>query len=373
MIISEKNGIFKILKELSKIPLLPLALVFGFVTFLRNRLYDLGLIKSYQPLKHTICVGNLSVGGSGKTPHVEYLINLLKAEFSLATLSRGYKRKTTGYIIADSQSTAEDIGDEPLLYKTKHANLTVCVDVNRVKGVKKLAVHEPSPQIIILDDAFQHRPIKCGLNIVVSEYENLYYNDSLMPVGRLRESKSGMRRADIIVISKTPEKTTPVEIRNVLKDVKPLPHQYVFFSYLKYGDIYSISNVDEKINTLNDLFRYRLIVFTGIANPAPMITYLKEYSAGVSHLPFDDHHQYTVADIANIQKYYETFDGGNKLIVTTEKDLMRLKLPEIWAIAERMNIFVLPVEVTFKDKTEEFNEIILKYARTNRIYHQKYT
>jgi len=194
-----------------------------------------------------------------------------------------------------------------------------------------------------------------------------------MPVGRLRESKSGMRRADIIVISKTPEKTTPVEIRNVLKDVKPLPHQYVFFSYLKYGDIYSISNADEKINTLNDLFRYRLIVFTGIANPAPMITYLKEYSAGVSHLPFDDHHQYTVADVANIQKYYETFEGGNKLIVTTEKDLMRLKLPEIWAIAERMNIFVLPVEVTFKDKTEEFNEIILKYVRTNKLYHQKYT
>ncbi|MBP7808739.1 MAG: tetraacyldisaccharide 4'-kinase [Bacteroidia bacterium] len=361
------------MKELSKIPLLPLALLFGLVTFIRNRLYDLGFIKSHHPLKHTICVGNLSVGGSGKTPHVEYLINLLKSEYALATLSRGYKRKTSGYIIADDKSTAEDIGDEPLLYKTKHPNLTVCVEVNRVKGVKKLAEHEPSPHVIILDDAFQHRPIKCGLNIVVSEYENLYYNDFLMPVGRLRESKSGMHRADIIVISKTPEKTTPVEIRNVLKDIKPLPHQHVFFSYLKYGDLYSISNPNESINTLQDLFRYRLIVFTGIANPSPMITYLKEYSAGVSHLPFDDHHDYNIADIANIQKYYESFEGGNKLIVTTEKDLMRLKLPEIWAIAERMNIFVLPVEVTFKDKAEEFNEIILKYVRTNRIYHQKYT
>jgi tetraacyldisaccharide 4'-kinase len=352
---------------------LPLALIFGLVTFLRNRLYDLGFIRSYKPLKHTICVGNLSVGGSGKTPHVDYLINLLKGEFSLATLSRGYKRKTTGYIIADESSTAHDIGDEPLLYKTKHKDLTVCVEVNRVKGVKKLAERDPSPQVIILDDAFQHRPIKCGLNIVVSEYEHLYYNDFLMPVGRLRESKSGMKRADIIVISKTPEKTTPVDIRNVVKDIKPLPHQYVFFSYLKYGDIYSISNVNETLSTLNDLFRYRLIVFTGIANPVPMITYLKEYSAGVSHLPFDDHHDYTVADIANIQKYYESFEGGNKIIVTTEKDLMRLKIPEIWAIAERMNIFVLPLEVTFKDKAEEFNEIILKYVRTNRIYHQKYT
>lgn len=350
-----------------------MALIFGCVTYIRNKIYDLGFIKSHHPQKHTICVGNLSVGGSGKTPHVEYLINLLKSEFSLATLSRGYKRKTKGFIIADEKNTAEDIGDEPLLYKTKHPDLTVCVEVNRVKGVKKLAELDNAPQVIVLDDAFQHRPIKCGLNIVVSEYENIYYNDFLMPVGRLRESKAGMHRADIIVISKTPEKTTPVEIRNVLKDIKPLPHQYVFFSYLKYGDLYSISDVNEKISTLKDLFRFRLVVFTGIANPAPMITYLKEYSAGVSHLPFDDHHDYTVADIANIQKYYESFESGSKLIVTTEKDLMRLKIPEIWAIAERMNIFVLPVEVTFKDKAEEFNEIILKYVRTNRIYHQKYT
>ncbi len=351
----------------------PLALIYGFLTFLRNRIYDLGFIKSYSPKTHTICVGNLSVGGSGKTPHIEYLIKLLKQDFVLATLSRGYKRKTSGFIIADQTSTCSDIGDEPLLYKTKYPDLTVCVEVNRIKGVKKLSELEPSPQVILLDDAFQHRPIKCGLNIVVSEYDNLYFNDFLMPVGRLRESKSGIHRADIIVISKTPEKSTAVDIRNVLKDVKPRPHQYVFFSYLKYGEIYSISNPTEKINTLKDLFRYRLIVFTGIANAVPMITYLREYSASVSHLPFPDHHDFTVADIANIQKYYETFEGGNKIMVTTEKDLMRLKQPEIWAIAERMNIFVLPVEVTFKDKAEEFNEIILKYVRTNRIYHQKYT
>jgi len=137
---------------------LPLAWIFGFVTFLRNRIYDLGFIKPHNPQKHTICVGNLSVGGSGKTPHVEYLINLLKAEFSLATLSRGYKRKTTGFIIADNQSTAEDIGDEPLLYKTKHSNLTVCVEVNRVKGVKKLAVHEPFPEVIYSEEPFSNPP-----------------------------------------------------------------------------------------------------------------------------------------------------------------------------------------------------------------------
>ncbi len=361
------------MKELNKILLLPLASVFGFITFVRNRIYDLGILKSYSPPKHTICVGNLSVGGSGKTPHVSYLVNLLKDEFKLATLSRGYKRKTSGFIKAESGSTSKDIGDEPLLYKTKFPFLNVFVEANRVKGVKKISETEPDVNVILLDDAFQHRPIKCGLNIVLSEYENLYCNDYLMPAGRLRESISGMSRADIIVISKTPEKTTAVDIRNVIKDIKPLAHQQVFFSYLKYGELYSISDAGDIISTLNDLFRYRLIVFTGIANALPMLTYLREYSAGVSHFPFPDHHEFTIGDISNIKKYYETFEGGNKLIVTTEKDLMRLKEPEIWLIAERMNIFVLPVEVTFKDKTEEFNQIILKYVRTNRFYHQKYS
>lgn len=318
-------------------------------------------------------MGNLAVGGTGKTPHVDYLISLLKDEFTLATLSRGYKRKTVGFVLADSNSNSFDIGDEPLFYKTKYPKLHVAVEANRVKGVRKLSEVENPPTVIILDDAFQHRAIKCGMNIVVSEYENLYFNDYLLPYGTLRESKSGIHRADIIIISKTPEKTSAVDIRNVLKDIKPLPHQYVFFSYLKYGELYSATRASDKISTLNDLFRYRLIVFTGIANPNPMITYLKEYSAYVSHLPFNDHHEYTVSDIENILKYYNGIEGGNKLIVTTEKDLMRLKHPDLWRIVERMNIFVLPMEITFKDKAEEFNQIILKYVRTNRFFHQKYS
>ncbi len=352
---------------------MPLAWIFGLITSVRNRLYDVGILKSYSPQKHTICVGNLSVGGSGKTPHVSYLIDLLKNEFKLATLSRGYKRKTTGFVMATNKSTSKEIGDEPLLYKSKYPFLNVFVEGNRVKGVKKINELEPDTNVIILDDAFQHRAIKCGLNIVVSEYDNLYFDDYLLPAGRLRESKSGMSRSDIIIVSKTPDKTTAVDIRNVLKDIKPLAHQQVFFSYLKYGELYSISNVNEILSTLNDLFRFKLIVFTGIANASPMLTYLREYSAGVSHLPFNDHHDFTVSDLNNIQKYYDSYVGGNKLLVTTEKDLMRLKEPEIWPVAERMNIFVLPVEVTFKDKTEDFNNTILKYVRANRIYHQKYS
>lgn len=361
------------MKDFGKIPLLPLAWLFGLITYIRNKLFDGGFLKSYSPKIHSICVGNLSVGGSGKTPMVNYLIQLLKEEFKLATLSRGYKRKTKGFVEASQVSSSSEIGDEPLLYKSKFPFLSVNVDASRVKGIKKILLNRPETQVVILDDAFQHRAIKCGLNIVISEYENIYFNDYLLPFGRLRESKSGMSRADIIVVSKTPEKTTAVDMRNVLKDIKPLAHQHVFFSYLKYGELYSVSNAAETINTLNDLFRFKLIVFTGIANANPMLNYLREYAASVSHLPFQDHHDYSQSDLNNIQKYYDSFDGGNKLLVTTEKDLMRLKDPEIWLVAKRMNIFVLPVEVTFKDKTDEFNQTILKYVRTNRIYHQKYS
>lgn len=323
---------------------------------------------------HTIGVGNLAVGGAGKTPLVEYLIRLLVNEESrIATLSRGYKRRTKGFVLADKNSTAEDIGDEPLIYKTKYP-VQVAVDVSRVNGIKNLiALNEAAPNVILLDDVFQHRAVRCGLNIVVSDYNNLYFNDTMLPAGTLREFKNGIIRADLIIISKTPERTSPVEIRNILKDINPKAHQRVFFSYLKYGELYSLNNQNNKLDTLNDLFRYRVISFAGIANADPMVNYLKEYAAEVRHLPFPDHHEYTLKDLEDIEKYYNSFEGGNKILVTTEKDLMRLKNNSVWDVARTMNIYILPVEVTFKDKEEELNELILKYVRTNRIYHQKYT
>lgn len=323
---------------------------------------------------HTIGVGNLAVGGAGKTPLVEYLIRLLaKEEIKIATLSRGYKRKTSGFILADSNSTARDIGDEPLMYKSKF-NIEVAVDNNRVNGVKHLInMNGNAPKVILLDDVFQHRSIKCGLNIVVSDYHNLYYKDHMLPAGTLREFKSGISRADIIVISKTPERTSPVEIRAIVRDIQPRAHQQVFFSYLRYGELYSISGSTVTIDTLNDLFRFRVISFAGIANALPMVNYLKEYAAELKHLSFPDHYEYELKDLQDIEKYYHSFKGGNKILVTTEKDMMRLKNDGVWELAKTMNIYILPVEITFKEKEEEFNEVILKYVRTNRIHHQKYT
>ncbi|MBK6521204.1 MAG: tetraacyldisaccharide 4'-kinase [Sphingobacteriaceae bacterium] len=189
----------------------------------------------------------------------------------------------------------------------------------------------------------------------------------------MTRTKNGLVRADIIIISKTPERTTPIELRNVLKDVKPGPHQQVFFSYLKYGDLYSITDPSVKLEVEKELFKYHVMALTGIANAAPMITYLKEFGNEVYHFPFDDHHEYIPKELEDIKRYYEQINKPHKIIITTEKDLMRLKNSNIWPIAKNMNMFVLPVEVSFKDKEEEFNQIILKYARTNRFHHKKYS
>lgn len=358
---------------LKKILLFPFAVIYGIVTSFRNLLYDWNFLKSKSFEVHTICVGNLAVGGTGKTPHVEYLIKLLQNDFKIATLSRGYKRKTSGFVHATNTSTAWDIGDEPLQYKTKNPTLDVCVDADRVNGVKKILAFIEPPKVILLDDAFQHRALNCELKIVVSEYTNLFLNDCMLPSGTLRESKKGINRADIIIISKTPEKTTAVEIRNVIKDLKPLAHQQLFFTWLKYGELEGFQNKLETIDTLNDLFRYRIVLFTGIGNPVPLYTYLKEYASDVKHIQYPDHYQFSIQDITDIRAELDAIDGGNKIVVTTEKDAMRLRGNDLQDMANTLPLYVLPIEVDFKDKTQEFNETIINYVRTNKFYHKKYS
>lgn len=358
---------------LKKILLYPLAILYGIITAIRNLLYDWKILKSKTFNVHTICVGNLAVGGTGKTPHVEYLIRLLKNDYPVATLSRGYKRKTSGFILADTTSTVDEIGDEPLQYKTKFPDITVSVDASRVNGVTELLKQTNPPKVILLDDAFQHRALKSELNIVISDFSNLYYKDTMLPAGNLREFSSGIKRADIIIISKTPDRTTAVEIRNLIKDIKPLAHQQLFFTWLKYGELAGFSNPSDTIDTLNDLFRYKLIVFTGIGNPHPMLTYLKEYASDVKHIQYADHYQYTLNDIAFIREEFDKIEGGNKIIVTTEKDAMRLRSSDLQDITNTLPLYILPIEVDFKEKTQDFNDLIINYARTNKFYHKKYS
>lgn len=352
---------------------MPLAWLYGLVTALRNRLYDLRFLTEHRFEKHTIGVGNLAVGGAGKTPLVEYLIRILLQENkSIATLSRGYKRKTKGFLLATDVSNADDIGDEPLIYKTKYP-ITVAVDGNRVNGIKQLMALPNAADVILLDDVFQHRAVRAGINILVTDYNNLFFNDVLLPAGTLREYASGMERADVIIVSKTPDRTTPIELRNILKDIRPMPHQQVFFSYLQYGELYALNNPNDTLSTLNDLYRYTIISFAGIANAGPMVNYLKEYASDCRHLPFNDHHAFSIKDLEDIQRYYDTFQNGSKALVTTEKDLMRLRHPDVWPIASSMNIYILPVEVTFRDKADEFDNLIHTYVRRNKFHHEKYS
>jgi len=359
------------LSSLLRILLWPFSLIYGGVTWLRNTLYDTKVFKqtTFDTTK-TICVGNLCAGGAGKTPHTEYVLKLLEKEFSMATLSRGYKRKTSGFFVVETNTSADQCGDEPLQIKQKFPTAFVAVDENRVKGVKKI-LSQKSVDVVILDDAFQHRKIKCGLNILLTEYDNLFCNDELLPAGRLRESKKGYLRADIVIVTKTPEYATPIDLKGVMKEVNTRPYQNLFFSYLKYGHPYNLFDKKETINIPMHLFNCSVLLVTGIANPKPILTYVKEYAEGVVHKAFNDHHHFSIQDITEIKDAYNQLENENKIIITTEKDATRL-ISFVDELKE-VSIFVLPVEIDFKTKREEFNNQIIKYARANKIHHSKYS
>lgn len=353
--------------------LYPFSLIYGWFTRLRNRLYDLNIFQSvsFSDIK-TISVGNLSVGGTGKSPHIEYIVKLLGKEFKLATLSRGYKRKTKGFLIADENTSALEIGDEPSMFKRKFKNLLVCVDANRVRGVDRLKKLDDSPEVVLLDDAFQHRKIKPGLSILLTDYSKPFYKDYFLPAGRLRESKNNFLRADIIVVTRTPDSATNVDLRSVIKDIPIRAYQKIFFSYLKYGNLYSLFQDENTIRPAMDLFRFSVLSVTGIAEPRHMNTFLKEYADQLLSMPFNDHHYFSKSDIDAIRETFQRLEGKQKIIVTTEKDATRFLIPELRNEIRDLPIYVLPLEIDFKNKTEEFNEILLKYARTNKIHHSKY-
>ena len=228
----------------------PASVIYGAITFIRNKLYDWGIFPMEEYSSGVISVGNLSAGGTGKTPMVEYLIELLQTDYSLATLSRGYKRKTSGFYLADENSTALDVGDEPLQYKKKFTDLAIAVDGNRKRGIKNLREQFPSLQIILLDDAFQHRSVKAGLSIVLTDYSKLFYTDTMLPSGTLREYASGIKRADIIVVSKTPINISPIEKRVIVKNINALEYQKIYFSHIVYGEIIPVN--ETAINIKNE-------------------------------------------------------------------------------------------------------------------------
>lgn len=324
----------------------PFSWLYAAVVRLRNGFYDRGWLSAESYDFPVIAVGNLSVGGTGKTPMVEYLIRMLQSDYRLATLSRGYKRQTKGFYLLKGEEEVRQTGDEPLQFKTKFKQTEVAVDEDRKHGIARLRALNPPPEIILLDDAFQHRKVKAGLYILLTTYRALYVNDSVLPAGNLREPRSGAKRADIVVVTKCPPDLSVARRKAVRDQLKLATGQSLFFSAIAYEDY--ITNGQTKI--LLDELKKKFCLVTGIARPDPLVEFLTDRQLRFVHRRFPDHHNFSTAEITTL--------AGEKFILTTEKDFMRLRpyLP-----AERL--FYLPIRQTFLSGEQQFKEQIDDFLR----------
>ena len=307
--------------------------MYGIITYLRNKLFDCGILKQQSHNVKIISVGNLRVGGTGKTPFVEYLIKSLSPNFNLAILSRGYGRKTKGYIKLQPNHSASEVGDEPLLLYKRNPNTLVAVCEDRNKGVETLLKDSPNTNLIILDDAYQHRYINRDINILLTEYNRPFFKDRVIPFGRLREYRKGFKRADYIVITKCPP-LNQNQKQNFVNKLKAQPNQKIFFSNIVYKEPYHIKDKNKKIN-LSD---YKVILFTGIANNQHIVEYLNSITKVINTITFPDHHNFTIKDKEAIKKLYNDNSLKKTILLTTEKDAMRLQDLET-------EIYVLPIDI----------------------------
>ena len=342
--------------------LLPLSWLYGVAVSLRNELFALGILKERSFSIPVISVGNIAVGGSGKTPHVEYLIRLLQDYIKVGVLSRGYKRKSHGYVLADDNSTMRDLGDEPYQIKQKFHDIYVAVDKNRCNGITRLTHDKATSNVgvILLDDAFQHRYVKPGLNILLVDYHRLIIYDRLLPAGRLREPLNGKQRADIVIITKCPRDLKPMEFRILTKAMDLFPYQQLFFTTIDYGTPKALFS--DKTTSLN---KYNVLLVTGIASPEQMENDMKHKCRSLTSLVFEDHHLFNTKDEQRINNAFERLPSP-KIIVTTEKDSTRLVNLNGLTTEVRDAIFVLPIKVKFMlNQGELFNNKIISYVRKN--------
>ena len=353
----------------AKILLFPLSLIYGIVTGVRNYLFDNGLLPSADTGIPVISVGNITVGGTGKTPHVEYLASILERQFNIAVLSRGYKRKTSGFILAEENSPASVIGDEPAQVKNKFPSITVAVDENRRNGINRIRELVPETDVIILDDAFQHRWIKAGLSIVVTDYNRLFTRDHLLPYGRLREHRDNIRRADLILVTKTPLDISPIDRRLIVREIAPQDNQNLYFTGIDYLDPVNIHTGETAGVTIEEIgaMGSHILLITGIARPEPLKGYLEKYCDHIEHISFGDHHNFTTADIDLMRKKYLELPPENRCIITTEKDSTRLKETGTLRSLFDDNFYYLPISIKFlNNDKEEFDNHIIQYVRKDK-------
>ena len=344
----------------------PLSWLYGLGVGFRNLLFEAGILKSQSYTTPVISVGNITVGGTGKTPHVEYLIRLLKDKTNLAVLSRGYKRKSRGFVLADNDSTMYDIGDEPYQIKQKFPDITVAVDKKRTRGISRLINGEAGKDIdvILLDDAYQHRYVKAGINILLVDYHRLIIYDELLPSGRLREPVGSKDRADIVIVTKCPTDIKPMDFRVITKAMGLYPYQQLYFSTYEYGKLEKLAEPTE-VSDLTELADKHVLLLTGIALPEQMKLDLDSYAKDIQPLAFADHHQFKAKDIRRINDTFSSLPSP-KCIITTEKDAVRLRTVEGLSDEVLQHLYVLPIRVKLmQDQEELFDKHIINYVRKN--------
>ncbi|MFK8046335.1 MAG: tetraacyldisaccharide 4'-kinase [Crocinitomicaceae bacterium] len=340
--------------------LFPFSLIYWCVTMFRNFLFNSKIKRSLSFSLPIINVGNLSMGGTGKSPHTEYLVKLLKNNYNVATLSRGYGRKVYGFQIADANSSAHSIGDEPFQFFRKFGKeIIVAVDADRVNGVTEICYQKPETDVVLLDDAYQHRNIKPGLNILLTDYSNPFFTDYILPVGNLREAKTGKNRADIVVVTKCPSDFKKAEGSITRKTLKLTANQKVFYSRIVYGEIKSLTNFNILSKT-----KKNIVLVTGIAKAEPLRCHLAKTHNICKHFEFADHYRFKKKDIVEIHDILIKFANDNPVVVTTEKDAMRLLNEDLLASLVEMPWFYQEISVEF-NKPKEFKEIIEKYVQEN--------
>lgn len=358
--------------------LLPVSWIYSLVVKIRNLLYDTKVFKSVSFEVPIISVGNITVGGTGKTPHIELIIRLLKEERNIAVLSRGYKRKSKGFVLAQTNSTADEIGDELRQIKQKFPDVTVAADEDRVRGVRKLLKKQPSLNLILLDDAFQHRHIQPGMSILLIDYNRPLEEDYFLPFGRLRESIKQVRRGHVVIVSKTPETIKPIEMRVISQNLNILPYQTLFFTGLKYHKpepVFSDTSypIDEKLMKKQN---WHILVVAGIAAPGALMSYAENLGGKAELIKFPDHHRFKPKDIRKIDEHFQQIETDKKIILTTEKDAMRFHAVEIKNNKLRERMLYVPIEPTLlnedKNSFAQYLKTYIKNAENDYKFHSTY-
>lgn len=346
--------------KIIRIFLFPFSLLYGVVMAVRNVLFSMGILKSESYTISVISVGNITVGGTGKTPHTEYVINLLKKKHDIAVLSRGYGRKTKGFVEVTADSLPEQCGDEPCQMKRKFPDQTVIVDENRREGISEL-MKRFSPDVVLLDDAYQHRWVKPGLSILLIDYGRPIFSDFVMPTGALREFPAGSQRADVVVVTKCPSSISKEEEQRFYKKLNIRDRQHLFFSTYAYGDVQAVFAG----GVAQDFIDKNVLLLTGIANPKPLEAYLTAQGAHVSAFPFPDHYQFTAKDMADVVTCFDRLPHDKRCIITTEKDAVRLKAGMDIPIIIKQHLYFIPIAVELLEHEQEFHQIIKNYVTKN--------